>query len=318
MRVHLAGICSTDLQIVKGYMGFTGILGHEFVGTVEEGPDTWKGKRVVGEINCVCRTCHMCTAGLSNHCPNRTVIGIDGRNGCFADRLAIPAANLHEVPENLHDEQAVFAEPLAAAFQVLSQCHIDSRMQVALVGPGRLGLLVAQVLHEQGCRLRVYGRNQDKLQRCEKKGIQATHVDDIREFGAYDVVVDCSGSPSGLRLSLSLVRPRGTLVLKSTYADTAIFEKPRRDAALDSRPDSPAAPQNSDSAEATVNLALAVINEITIVGSRCGPFPEAIHALSRESVEVRSLITRTFPLDQALDAFTAAADRRHVKVLLKM
>ncbi|MGB0717262.1 MAG: alcohol dehydrogenase catalytic domain-containing protein, partial [Phycisphaerae bacterium] len=216
VRVHLAGIYSTDLQLIKGYMGFNGTLGHEFVGTVEDGPDQWKGKRVVGEINCVCRTCRMCQSGLSNHCPNRTVIGIVGRDGCFAEYLAIPVVNLHEVPSNLHDEQAVFTEPVAAALQILSQVHIDQRMQVAVVGPGRLGFLVAQVLKEHGCHLRVIGRNPEKLERCEKKGIQSFLVKDVKESDQCDVVVDCTGTPAGLDLSMSMTRPRGTLVLKST------------------------------------------------------------------------------------------------------
>ena len=293
IRPTLAGICATDLHLTRGYMNFTGILGHEMVGVVVDGPEEWRGKRVVAEINCVCRRCPMCTAGLSTHCPNRTVMGIDGRNGCFADLVTVPHQNLHAVPDRLTDEQAVFVEPLAAAYQVLAQCPIDKRMTVSVVGTGRLGLLVLQVLKTTGCRLTAIGRNHKTLLLCEKLGIQAIHVDDLVIRPDRHVVVECSGSPDGLNLALSLVQPRGTVVLKSTYAGAATGDE-------------------------VPNLAPIVINEINIIGSRCGPFGEAINALTREAVEVRSMISRTFPIERALEAFDAAAHADNVKVLLKI
>lgn len=297
VQVRLAGICSTDLHITRGYMNFSGVLGHEMVGEVIDGPRQWHGKRVVSEINCVCRECEMCQGGLSNHCRKRTVLGIAGRNGVFADLVAVPPANLHEVPDTVSDEEAVFVEPLAAAYQVRVQCRIEPRMKVCVLGPGRLGLLVAQVLKETGCQLIAVGRNRQKLQLCEKKGVQAIHVDDVVARQDQDVVVDCTGSPSGLELAMQLVRPRGTIVLKSTYANS----------------DAPADPSTT-----LPNLAPIVIHEVNLLGSRCGPFPEAINALARQVVDVRAMISRTFPLDRALEAFEAAADPKNVKVLLKM
>jgi threonine dehydrogenase-like Zn-dependent dehydrogenase len=297
IKIHLAGVCATDLQIIKGYMGFSGILGHEFVGTVTEGSETWIGKRVAGEINCVCTKCKMCQAGLANHCRNRTVLGIAGRNGCFAEFTSLPERNLHEIPDTLSDDQAVFVEPLAAAYQVLAQCRIEPRMNVAVVGPGRLGLLVAQVLASTGCRLTVIGRNREKLLRCEKKGIQGIHVDELAHFHDRDVVVDCTGTPSGFELAMNLARPRGTIILKSTYAD-----------------DSNGQAQHPGG---SINPAPLVINEITVIGSRCGPFPEAINALAREAVEVQSMISKTFPLKRAAEALAAAASPDVLKILFK-
>lgn len=289
IRVSLAGICATDLHLIDGYMQFSGVLGHEMVGIVRDGSTQWKGKRVACEINCVCGSCVMCQSGLANHCTQRSVLGIAGRDGCFADYVAVPERNLHEIPDKLTDEEAVFIEPVAAACQVLAQCPIDSRMCVSVVGSGRLGLLVAQVLAETGCRLTVIGRNRAKLVRAEKKGVQAIHVDELVATADRDVVVDCSGSPQGLELAMSLVRPRGTIVLKSTHAGAG-----------------------------GANLAPVVVNEVTIVGSRCGPFGEAINALARQAVEVRSMISRTFSLDQALEALQAARDPSNLKILLKM
>lgn len=289
VRVLLAGICATDLHITNGYMDFHGVLGHEMVGVVEEGDAHLIGRRVVGEINCVCGTCALCRRGLSTHCSNRTVMGILGRDGCFADYVVLPRRNLYLVPHVLNDEQAVFVEPLAAAYQVLAQCPIDERMSVAVIGPGRLGLLVAQVLATTGCKLVVVGRNPEKLERCEKKGIQGIHVDDLEARKDRDVVVDCTGSPVGLELAMSMVRPRGTIVLKSTHAG-----------------------------DAGPNLAPIVIDEVTLLGSRCGPFPTAIDALAREAVEVRSMISRTYPIEQALDAVAASRDSRNLKILLKI
>lgn len=288
IRVHMAGICATDLHITRGYQNFTGVLGHEMVGTVIEGSGQWKGKRVVCEINCVCRTCDLCQAGLASHCRNRTVMGIDGRDGCFADLVAMPENNLHEVPELISDEEAVFVEPLAAAYQVIKQVPIESRANIAVVGSGRLGLLVAQVLATTGCRLEVIGRNPKTLLLCEKRRIQATAVENLIPRNDRDVVVECTGSPEGLGMAMSLVRPRGTIVLKSTHVGGG------------------------------PNLAAAVVNEVTILGSRCGPFPEAIQALARREIEVSFMIARAYPIDRGLEAFEASQQPENVKILLKI
>jgi len=289
IAVKLAGICATDLEITRGYMGFAGVPGHEFVGTVVKGPRRWRAKRVVAEISCVCGSCDMCQHGLANHCRRRTVIGIDGRDGAFADLVAVPERNLHELPDAVSDEQAVFVEPLAAAYQVIKQCPIEKRMQVAVVGSGRLGLLVAQVLRTTGCKLEVVGRNELTLNFCEKKGIQTVHASELVPRGNRDLVVACSGSPEGFDIAARLVRPRGTLVLKSTYARSA-----------------------------PLNLAPIVINEVTLLGSRCGPFPEAINALARRQIDVESMISRQLPLSKGVEAFEMAADPRYIKILLKM
>ncbi|HNQ25041.1 MAG TPA: alcohol dehydrogenase catalytic domain-containing protein [Phycisphaerae bacterium] len=293
VRVHYAGICATDLHITEGYMNHRGVLGHEMVGTVVRGSREWQGKRVVCDINCVCRTCDMCTAGLAHHCRRRTVLGIDGRDGCFADFIAVPERNLFTVPSTLTDEEAVFVEPLAAACQVLAQASIESRMTVSVVGSGRLGLLVAQLLAGTGCKLTVVGRNPQTLLFCEKKGIQAIAVDELVPRQDRDVVVECTGSPEGLRLAMELVRPRGSIMLKSTFADALAGQAP-------------------------LNLAPIVVNEVQLVGSRCGPFPEAINALARGAVEVRSMISRVFPLPEGLAALDAARRPDHIKVLLKI
>jgi threonine dehydrogenase-like Zn-dependent dehydrogenase len=270
-------------------MGFTGVLGHEFVGTVVKGSRKWRGKRVVAEINCVCGRCPMCQHGLANHCRRRTVLGISGRDGVFADQVAVPERNLHDIGDAVSDEQAVFIEPLAAAYQVIKQCPIEKRMRVAVIGSGRLGLLVAQVLHTTECQLEVIGRNQLTLNFCEKKGIQATPVSELNLRPDRDVVVDCSGSAEGFETAVQLVRPRGTLVLKSTYAG-----------------------------DVATNLARIVVNEVTVLGSRCGPFPEAIHALARRQIDVESMISRQLPLSKGIQAFEMAADPRYIKVLLRI
>ena len=289
VRVHLAGICSTDLQLTEGYMSFRGVLGHEMVGTVVSGPAAWRDKRVACEINCVCRTCDMCQAGLASHCRKRTVLGIDGRDGCFADLVAVPQRNFHLVPDTISDEEAVFIEPLAAAYQVLAQCPIDEHMTAMVLGSGRLGLLVAQVLRDTKCKLTVVGRNPGKLLRCEKKGIQTIHLNELIPRNDQDVVVDCTGSADGLKLAMELVRPRGTIILKTTCVDPG-----------------------------QVNLAPLVIDEVRLLGSRCGPFPEAINALARQAVEVRSMISRTYPISEAAAAFHAAGQSENLKILLKV
>jgi len=289
VRVTAAGLCNTDLEIAKGYMGFTGVLGHEFVGVVEQAPDpTWVGRRVVGEINCSCGSCDVCHAGMTSHCPNRTVLGIVGRDGAFADWLCLPMENLHEVPEQVADEQAVFVEPLAAAFEILEQVSLGPDDRVAVLGDGKLGLLVAQALATTGCDLVAIGRHADKLAHLEARGI-ATATADALPAGRFDAVAECTGKAEGFETALGLVRPRGTLVLKSTVA-----------------------------AGVPLNLAPVVIDEITVVGSRCGPFPRAIEALQRGEVSVRDLVTATYPIAQAADAFDRARDKGAIKVIIGM
>lgn len=290
-RVHLAGICATDLHLIDGYMNFSGVLGHEMVGTVITGSSKWKGRRVVCEINCVCRNCDMCLGGLANHCRKRTVMGISGRDGCFADFVAVPENNLHAIPDTVSDEEAVFVEPLAAAYQILAQCPIDPRMTVSVVGTGRLGLLVIQVLAKTGCRLTAVGRNPAKLLICEKRGVQAIRASELIPRSDRDIVVECTGSPEGLDLAARMVRPRGVLVLKSTYADASI---------------------------GSLNLSPVVVNEIKLIGSRCGPFPEAINALARKDIEVRTLVSRTFSIEESIHALDAARKPENVKIILRM
>jgi threonine dehydrogenase-like Zn-dependent dehydrogenase len=286
--VRLAGICATDLEITRGYMNFSGIPGHEFVGTVVKGSRKWQGKRVVSEINCVCGRCDMCVGGLASHCRKRTVIGIAGRDGAFAELVVAPERNLHEVPPAVSDEQAVFVEPLAAAYQITKQCPIERRMRVTVVGCGRLGLLVAQVLKTTGCQLDVVGRNELTLTFCEKKGIQGIHVSELVPRADRDVVVDCTGSAEGFVIATRLVRPRGTLVLKSTFAGSA-----------------------------PLNLSPLVVSEVMLLGSRCGPFPDAINALARREIDVDSMVSRVVPLTRGVEAFELATDPRTIKVLLK-
>ena len=288
LRIRQAGICATDLEITRGYMGFRGILGHEFVADVIQSADRdLIGQRVVGEINVVCGRCDLCLSGLSSHCRYRSVVGILNHDGAFAEYLRLPATNLHAVPSSVDDESAVFVEPLAAAFQVLKQVNFDGRKWVTVLGDGRLGLLVAQVLRDAGCLVRVIGKHPQKLALCEKWSIRSRPLEDIVPRHDQDVVVDCTGSASGLELALQMVRPRGTIVLKTTAA-----------------------------AGKPLNLAPAVIDEINIVGSRCGPFREAIRALAEKRIDVASLIHRRMKLEQGVEAMDLAARPGVLKVLL--
>ena len=288
VRVRRAGVCATDLEILKGYMNFKGVLGHEFVGDVVSSPEkTLVNQRVVGEINIVCGRCDLCLSGLSNHCRNRSVIGIHDHDGCFAELIRVPAVNLHVLPKAIDDDAAVFVEPLAAAFQVLKQVEVDNRKWVTVLGDGRLGLLVGQVLRDTGCPVRVIGKHPAKLSLCEKWQIRARPLDDIVPRHDQDIVIDCTGSAAGLELAMQLVRPRGTIVLKSTVA-----------------------------AGQAINLAPLVIDEINVVGSRCGPFREAIAALAEKRVDVASLIHRRMKLEQGVEALELAGRPGVLKVLL--
>ena len=290
IHIRQAGICATDLEIVKGYMNFRGVLGHEFVGdVVSSSSKELVGQRVCGEINIVCGRCDLCLSGLSNHCRNRSVLGILEHDGAFAEFVRLPAINLHVIPKGVDDDAAVFVEPLAAAFQVVKQAPIDSRKWVTVLGDGRLGLLVAQVLREAGCAVRLIGKHPEKLALCEKWQIRARPLADIVPRHDQDVVVDCTGSAAGFECALQIVRPRGTIVLKSTVA-----------------------------AGKALNLAPVVIDEINIVGSRCGPFREAIRALAEKRIDVTSLIHRRMKLEQGVEAMELAGRPGVLKVLLTM
>jgi len=289
VRVRLAGICNTDLEIVKGYKGFTGVLGHEFVGTVEACDDVRLiGQRVVGEINCSCWQCETCLAGRPTHCPHRTTLGIWGRDGALAEWLLLPTRNLLLVPPGVPDEAAVFTEPLAAAVEILEQVHLHPTDRVYVVGDGKLGLLVAQVLSLTGCDIACVGRHAEKLAILQNQGI-ATMLASQPPDAPADVVVDCTGHPDGFALARSLLRPRGTLVLKSTFEG-------RQDVALTP----------------------LVVDEITLAGSRCGPFAPALRLLRRDLVDVRSLITATYTIDDGLAAFQRAQTKGTLKVLVRM
>jgi threonine dehydrogenase-like Zn-dependent dehydrogenase len=291
LRLLQAGICSTDLEITRGYMGFRGVLGHEFVAEVVSSSDKdLVGQRVVGEINVVCGRCDLCLSGLSSHCRNRSVVGILNHDGAFADFLRLPAVNLHALPKSVDNDAAVFVEPLAAAFQVVKQVPtLDGKKWVTVLGDGRLGLLVAQVLRDAGCPVRVIGKHLDKLALCEKWSIRSRPLGDIAPRHDQDVVVDCTGSAAGFELAMQMVRPRGTIVLKSTTA-----------------------------AGKALNLAPLVIDEINVVGSRCGPFREAIRALAEKRIDVASLIHRRMRLDQGVEAMELAGRPGVLKVILTM
>ncbi|MBI4666350.1 MAG: alcohol dehydrogenase catalytic domain-containing protein [Nitrospinae bacterium] len=291
IRPTLAGICNTDLELAKGYMGFKGVLGHEFVGVVEQSDESrFVGKRVTGEINCPCGNCNMCRTGLGNHCPSRTVLGIVNRDGAFCERFVLPNANLHVVPDSVSDRQAVFTEPLAAAFQINNQVPIGPFHKVALLGDGKLGFLIAQTLAITGCGLTVVGRHPERLEFLKTKGVEFKTESQTQTLGrAFDVVVDATGSQTGLATAARLVKPRGVIVLKTTVAQPGGFD-----------------------------LNQLVIDEITVTGSRCGPFVEALAALEKNLIETGPLIASAQPLENGVEAMKMAAQSGGRKILLKI
>ncbi|MEI7473269.1 MAG: alcohol dehydrogenase catalytic domain-containing protein [bacterium] len=277
VKVLIAGVCNTDFEIAKGYMGFNGILGHEFVGIVEEVNSEDKsllGKRVVGEINCGCNVCEFCLKKEQIHCMNRDVLGILIREGCFADYLTLPLNNLLEVPDNVSDEEAVFVEPLAAAFEITDQVHIKPTEKVAVLGDGKLGLLIAFALKLTMAEVIVIGKHDSKLEIAKKQGLKIAKLSEIKADKSFDVVVDATGSVSGFETALSLLKPRGKFVLKSTVAD----DKP-------------------------LNLAPIVIDEIVLYGSRCGDFKPALRALALGMIDIKPLISNIFNFDDSLNSF---------------
>ncbi len=294
VRVTLAGICNTDVELARGYMAYRGVPGHEFVGVVEAAPDAaWIGARVVGEINAFCGECDTCRAGRPTHCPNRTTLGIAGRDGAFAEYLTLPVRNLHRVPDGVSDEQAVFTEPLAAALEILEQIHVRPTDRVVVLGDGKLGLLVAQVLATVA-DVTAIGRHRNKLDILARRGIRVS-VGGAEVASGADVVVEATGNVDGFRQARRLVRTRGTLVLKSTFAgDLAGL--------LDG--------------EGMNFLSALVVDEIALVGSRCGPFAPALRLLAEGRVDVESLIHARYPLSDALAAFEHAQRSGVLKVLV--
>lgn len=291
IRVNLAGICGTDREIIKGYSGFRGVLGHEFVGEVVECDEaSWVGKRVVGEINVSCGECDLCLWGLGRHCPRRTVMGIVNRPGAFAEYVVLPVLNLHPVPPSLPDEAAVFVEPLAAATEILEQMTVPPASRVAVLGDGRLGLLAAQVLHHAKARVTVIGKHGWKLGLARSWDLAVRSIEDgALPPASFNVVVEATGSPAGLEQALRLVKPRGTVVMKSTFQRPAQFD-----------------------------TAMLVVSEITLLGSRCGNFAPALRLLTGGHVNVLPMISRTFPLEDALEAFEYLNDPHCMKVLLSL
>jgi threonine dehydrogenase-like Zn-dependent dehydrogenase len=293
VRVRLAGVCNTDVEIVRGYAGFEGTLGHEFVGEVESAPGASEliGRRVVGEINAGCGRCELCRAGDARHCAARTVLGIHGRDGAFAEFLQLPVVNLLTVPDEVPDEQAVFTEPLAAACGIIERVRVEPDARVAVIGDGKLGLLCAQALKVlTGASVTLIGRHQSKLDIAARRGVDVLKTDELSSSfdRAFDVTVEASGSPTGFETALRLLRPRGTLVLKSTFHGKM---------ELDAAP--------------------IVVDEIQVVGSRCGRFQPALELLRSRAVEVEALINEVFPLSQGVRAMERAAAPGGLKVLLR-
>jgi len=288
VKVQRAGVCNTDLELVRGYYPFTGVLGHEFVGVVETGSGELMGRRVVGEINAVCGDCRACREDCKTHCEHRTVLGIVDRHGAFAEYLTLPIDNLHEVPENVSDDQATFTEPLAAALEIQQQIDVSATDRVLVVGDGKLGQLIAQTLVLTGCDLTVIGRHLEKLELLASHAIAIGDPDSI-EPATFDIAVECTGNADGFATARRALRPRGTLILKSTYAGDLTFD-----------------------------ASSLVVDEITLVGSRCGPFAPALELLASGTFDVAPLIHARYPLEDGLDAFEYAAKPGVLKVLLEI
>ena len=289
VRVNLAGICGTDLEILDGYMEYTGILGHEFVGTVEKSRNpTMVGKRVVGEINAGCGKCDSCMSGMQRHCPSRTVLGILKRDGAFAEFLSLPEKNLHVIPDSISNEQAVFVEPLAAAFEIKEQVSLKPEWNVAVVGDGRLAQLIIQVIKLTCSNITCFGKHESKLEGLVQSGIKIKIGIESTDEKLFDLVVEATGSNSGFVDTMKLVKPRGIVILKSTIVSR----------------------ENLD-------LTPTIINEITLIGSRCGLFKPAIDALASGIISVNSMIDSTFPLEKFEDAIVHAKKPNTLKVFLK-
>jgi len=291
IKVTYAGICNTDVEITKGYMGFKGICGHEFLGIVEEinAPDkSLLNKRVTGEINLGCGNCPDCFNNMQRHCQNRQTLGIFKKDGTFAEYITLPLENIIEIPKNIPDEEAILVEPLAAALEILEQVQIKPADKIAVLGDGKLGLLISLVLSTTQAELVTIGKHENKLNILQKQGIKTKLLADATEMKYYDVVVDATGSVDGFEKAVSLVKPRGIFVLKSTVA-----------------------------AEKPLNLAPIVIDEITIVGSRCGQFKPALRLLEKKVLNLKPLLSKVFPFKKAIEAFSYAQEKGVLKVILK-
>jgi len=288
IRLRVAGICNTDLELQRGYYGFSGIPGHEFVGeVVESDTSSLLGQRVVGEINLACRRCVFCAAGLGRHCEARTVLGIVKHPGAFAEYLTLPEENLRIVPAHVSDEEAVFVEPLAAACEILEQVAVLPGESVAVLGDGKLGLLISQMLLAHGARVTLFGRHAEKLRIAERAGAAVRQGEEL-PLAAFSIAVDSTGSADGLRQAVSMTRPRGTVVMKSTVHN-----------------------------EVKIDMAPVIVNEITLVGSRCGLFEPAMKLLSEGKVDTSAMLAAEYPLSEAPAAFEKAAQRGVLKVLLR-
>jgi threonine dehydrogenase-like Zn-dependent dehydrogenase len=290
IRLLKAGICNTDLEITKGYFGFTGVLGHEFVGIVESAPTaSLIGQRVVGEINAACQRCEYCRKGLQRHCPERTVLGILRRDGAFREFLTLPEENLHVIPDAISDDEAVFTEPIAAACEILDQVPIAAEHRVALLGDGKLGLLIAMVLSHAGCQLTLVGKHAQKMDVVKDYPLRRTTIENAQVVSrSFDVVVEATGAPQGWDLALRLVKPRGTIVLKSTFHGELAF-----------------------------NPAPIVVDEITVVGSRCGRFEAALALLAEGKIRPTLLLQHSLPLHEGTRAFELARQPGVLKVVLE-
>lgn len=293
IKTSLGGICNTDYEITKGYMGFNGVLGHEFVGIVKEvGPEadsSWIGKRVVGGINLGCHSCSWCNSGLERHCPNRQTLGIYNKDGCFSEYFTLRQENLIEVPKIVSDMEAVFTEPLAAACEILEQVHIEPMQKVAILGDGKLGLCIAQVLNAHNLNIVHIGKHDEKLAISRHSGIATMSLEDaLKHKKEFDVVIEATGSVGGFETSVLLTRPRGRLILKSTIA-----------------------------ASEGLNLSGVVVDEITIIGSRCGQFAPALRLLERKVIDVKNMVSKIYDVNKAMDAFEANKRSDVIKVLIK-
>jgi len=288
VRVTMAGVCNTDLEIIRGYAGYSGTLGHEFVGIVERSPDgSQVGRRVVGEINAGCGECELCRGGDPRHCLGRTVLGILGRDGAMAEYLSLPPVNLLVLPDGVSDRQAVFTEPLAAACEILEQIEITPENRVAVIGDGKLGQLIARVLLRTGADLVMIGKHPEKLELAAKAGVNTRDAREVDPADRFDLVVEASGAPAGLDLALRIVRPRGTIVLKSTFHGAVEIDTSR-----------------------------IVVDEISILGSRCGRFEDALKLLASGEIDLEPLIAATYTLDRGIEAMREAARPGTLKVLV--
>ena len=288
IRVLFSSICNTDLEIIKGYLGFNGIPGHEFVGEVVTKSSNLYGKKVVGEINCPCGECYMCDTGRRTHCPHRTVLGIQNRDGVFAEFIVLPERNLHVVPDNLPLNSAIFTEPLAAAIEIFEQILIRPSRNVFIFGAGKLGLLISMVFRLNGCETMTYDINKEKVKKARSMGINSRGLSRLTKAEKAEICIDCTGNPAGINQALRHLHPRGKMVLKTTLAD---YEK--------------------------IDLNKIVINEIEIIGSRCGPFEPALSLLSQGLVDPRPIITRTFEFKDILKALEFAAKPNTLKVVIR-